>query len=234
MQTLSYHRNIDNGSTNYRGIVKELHIYGQSAAKLLSSVVKHKMKNVHRLSREGVGKEISRNGRNFYLISYICKQQFTNMARRHQREYRIWKNMKARCYAPVNSNLNYQLNNITVCDRWLLFENFIEDMYELYEYHIENFGEGRKYCQLDRIDNNKGYSPDNCRFVTSFENQSNRECTMKVTIDGVEIALIEFLRKLKKEENYHLVVSRIKRGWDHKLAIETPAREGNYRRKQKL
>jgi hypothetical protein len=48
------------------------------------------------------------------------------------------------------------------------------------------------------------------------------------------VALTEVLRKLRKEENYHLVVARIKRGWNHKRAIETPAREGKYKRKQKL
>jgi hypothetical protein len=158
MQTLNYYSNIDNGSTNYRGIVKELHIYGQSAAKLPYG------KNVHRLSRKGVGKEIFRNGRNFYLISYICKLTFTNMARRHQKEYRIWKGMKARCYAPCLSRLSYQKKNIQVCERWKnSYKNFLDDM-----------GKCPNNYSLDRINNDEDYSPENCRWADSATQIKNR------------------------------------------------------------
>jgi hypothetical protein len=200
MQTLSYHRNIDNGSTNYRGTVKELHIYGQSAAKLLSSVVKHKMKNVHRLSRKGVGKEIFRKGRNFYLISYICKQLFTNMARRHQKEYRIWKAMKARCYAPCLSEESYQKKNIQVCDRWKnSYENFLEDMREC----PPNYS-------LDRIDNNGNYSPENCRWADASTQTKNRgSFNLLYTHDNQTKVLKDWARHFKL--SYNTLYSRIYR-----------------------
>jgi len=139
---------------------------------------------------------------------------------------KLWRSLKHRTSEKGIDRHRYFDRGITVCEEWK------NNWFSFKEWALNNGY--KKELQIDRIDNNKGYSPDNCRFVTSFENQSNRECTIKITIDGVEIALIEFLRKLKKEENYHLVVSRIKRGWDHKRAIETPARKGNYRRKQKL
>jgi hypothetical protein len=200
MQTLSYHSNIDNGSTNYRGTVKELHIYGQSAAKLLSNVVKHEMKNVHRLSREGVGKEIFRNGRNFYLISYICKQQFTNMARRHQREYRIWKNMKARCYSPCLSGQNYQKKSIQVCERWKdSYENFLEDM-----------GECPPNYSLDRVDNDGDYSPENCRWADASTQTKNRgSFNLLYTHDNETKVLKDWARHFKL--SYTTLYSRIYR-----------------------
>lgn len=67
--------------------------------------------------------------------------------------YRIWGAMLARC---TNSNAtsyaNYGGRGVEVCERWHHFENFTEDMYPMY----------RPGLSLDRIDNNKGYSPNNC------------------------------------------------------------------------
>ena len=59
----------------------------------------------------------------------------------------------------------------TVCDRWQSFENFLADM-----------GERPDGMTLDRIDNAKGYSPENCRWATPKEQCANRSCA--VTLDG--------------------------------------------------
>lgn len=87
-------------------------------------------------------------------------------------ENRAWINMKDRCYNPKCISFpNYFSKGITVCDRWLeSFENFYEDMGE----------RPSKKHSLDRIDNDKGYSPDNCRWAdksTQKRNQGKKKFT---------------------------------------------------------
>lgn len=80
------------------------------------------------------------------------------------KEYRAWKAMKARCYSKSNSYMNYQKNNIIVCERWLnSFENFLKDM-----------GTCPENYSLDRINNEGNYGPSNCRWVTQQIQCSNR------------------------------------------------------------
>lgn len=78
--------------------------------------------------------------------------------------YNIWNGMLARCKNKNDKSFaRYGAKWITVCDRWLKFENFHKDM-----------GDHEKGLQLDRIDNKKGYSPDNCRWVSPKSNARNR------------------------------------------------------------
>lgn len=83
------------------------------------------------------------------------------------RLYNIWRNMKNRCYKPTsNSYKNYGARGITVCQEWLQsFQNFAE--------WAEKTGYSDELT-LDRIDGNKGYSPNNCRWATWEEQNRNR------------------------------------------------------------
>lgn len=79
--------------------------------------------------------------------------------------YAVWQNMKTRCAARSGVHWpKYGARGITVCDRWLnSFDNFYADM-----------GERPPGLTLDRKNNDKGYSPDNCRWATPSEQCYNR------------------------------------------------------------
>lgn len=103
-------------------------------------------------------------------------------------EWRAWTAMRRRCYG-VNQPgwADYGARGITVCDRWLGdsgFENFLSDM-------------GKKPStthQLDRINVDKGYSPENCRWTTKAEQNRNQRKTVWCLVDGVKMCLSEAAR----------------------------------------
>jgi predicted nucleic acid-binding Zn-ribbon protein len=132
----------------------------------------------------------------------------TNHGQSNSKEYRIWSHMKTRCY-----NLNSQYyhryggRGISVCDRWLnSFENFYADM-----------GECPEGYSIDRIDNDKGYCPENCRWATRTEQQNNKSDNVVLTIYGKTMSLNDWCRDTG--QNYMTVYGRLKRGWTPEEAI---------------
>lgn len=90
------------------------------------------------------------------------------------RFYNIWRTMKQRCssYAPKHNRKHYYEKGIRVCDKWKIFENFYEDMYEPYLTHTKIHGE--KNTTLDRVDSDENYCKSNCRWAT-WEVQNNNK-----------------------------------------------------------
>lgn len=85
--------------------------------------------------------------------------------KRHTPEYLCWRNMVARCTKPATPNYSYYGGRgIRVCDEWMIFENFLRDMGP----------RPSKNLTIERLNNNSGYSPDNCSWATRSDQNRNR------------------------------------------------------------
>jgi hypothetical protein len=94
-----------------------------------------------------------------------------------RRLYRVWQAMKDRCYRPGNIGFHlYGGRGIKVCRQWK--NNFLA----FRKWALQNGY--RDNLWLDRIKNHKGYSPENCRFLTPKDSTSNRRCTKRFRFRG--------------------------------------------------
>lgn len=134
--------------------------------------------------------------------------------------YLSWKSMHDRCSKNHIDHRNYH-------DRGIIVENPFYDWDYYKRWALKNgFKVG---LQIDRINNNGNYHPDNCRFVTNRINANNRRDTFYVTYKGEEIAFCLLIHDKGLYSHMAALRDRIKRGWSVDRAIDTPIRKGNYR-----
>ena len=134
----------------------------------------------------------------------------------HPAIYNIWKSMKHRCYDKrCMAFARYGGRGIKICGTWL------ENYYAFCEWALSNGWE--KGLQLDRIDNNDGYYPENCRFSTPREQANNRRTNINITYHGRTQTLKMWAREVGI--SYWTLHHRVGRlGWSFEKAINTPAR----------
>ena len=121
-------------------------------------------------------------------------------------EYWTWKSMLKRCATDP-----YYIDRIAVCERWRnSLEAFLEDM---------GPRPSNKHS-LDRINNNKDYSPDNCRWATWGQQGRNKRSNRLLTFEGKTQPVAAWAEELGI--NQHVLYTRLHRGWSIERTLSTP------------
>ena len=117
--------------------------------------------------------------------------------------YIVWQSMRARCENPKKENyVYYGGRGINVCASW-------DDFVVFQKWAMSNgYSDG---LQIDRTDSNKGYSPENCRFVSPSANSRNRRNNVTYTVMGQTGCVTELAEKYGQPHSR--VRSRLKIGW---------------------
>lgn len=124
--------------------------------------------------------------------------------------YQSWQHMKSRCLNPNDKNFKwYGKRGVTVCDRWLEFCKFYDDM-----------GDPPEGFTIDRTDVNGDYNKDNCTWASRKEQSLNTRRSRKVTWKGQTLTVKEWSDLLSI--NYGTLLGRLRRGWLPDRALSTP------------
>lgn len=124
-----------------------------------------------------------------------------------------FKGMLKRCYhEEFKGYPDYGGRGITVCDEWL------ENRLRFFEWAIATGYSDKLF--IDRIDNNSGYSPSNCRWVTCEINNNNKGSHVYVTYKGETLNIAQWEKKIGCSPN--AIRNRLLNGWPSDLAIEAP------------
>lgn len=127
-----------------------------------------------------------------------------------KRLYRLWAAIKRRCYYEKCVGYhNYGGRGVRMCDEW---KNEAAKFVEWCKSHGY-----KKGLEIDRINNNGNYEPNNCQFISKVENEKKKRNTIWLTIDGISKVCADWNRLMEKPENYY--IQRIYRKMGEEYAI---------------
>jgi len=214
------------------GIKREPPSPGERVGRLVASGTErdHERKQTRVVAMCDCGEETSVLFRNWGRAkSCGCLQRdrasetFTKHGQGTSRVYKVWTGMKQRCANPNNDEYkNYGDRGVYVCDEWQDFEVFAA-------WAEENGYDGK--LDIDRIDNDGPYSPENCHWVTRSENLRNTRRSRKLTALGETKTMIAWSEDERCQVSYVTLSSRIRRDWNPEDAILTPKGRWNPKRK---
>lgn len=150
----------------------------------------------------------------------LTRERVSEIMRSHgkskTRIYRIWCGIKRRCLSTTSdSYATYGARGITVSPEFQKFECFLK-------WSIANGYSDT--LTIDRIDNDLGYSPTNCRWATTLVNHRNRSVTLRLTLNGVTKCAMEWSKELGI--NYNTIISRIRYGWKPSDVLTVAVKRG--------
>jgi hypothetical protein len=124
-----------------------------------------------------------------------------------------WRNMLERCRRKKNNRFHvYGGRGIKVCERWLDFQNFWDDM-----------GLRPDGMSLDRVNSDGNYEPSNCRWATCKTQQNNRRNNRMVTVSGITKTASQWSDHVGI--SYAVIHARLQSGWSDERAVSTPVRK---------
>lgn len=158
-----------------------------------------------------------------YTQSCGCLIKETNSTHglKKTRLYVVWRDIKLRCFNPNANNFkDYGAKGVFMCDEWR------NDFKVFYDWAMENGynpNAKRGECTIDRIDNNKGYFPENCRWVDNLSQQNNRTNNRFLTYNSETYTVAEWSRKINVPP--HTLYARLYKGWPVERVLTTPVKQ---------
>lgn len=144
----------------------------------------------------------------------MCVDRNTTHGQSKTRTYAVWFNMISRCHNPnARGYHKYGAKGVNVCRRWRdSYENFLADM-----------GTIPDGMTIDRIKNERGYEPGNCRWATQKTQQNNRTNNRVIEFNGERLTVMQWSERLGIGR--HTIVNRLRLGWPIEKVL-SPVKHG--------
>lgn len=146
----------------------------------------------------------------------LSRHRFTKHGRSGTPEYSSWKSMHERCYNPKNRAYHrYGGRGIEVCPQWHGLEGL--------QQFLSDMGDRPQGTTIDRINNDRGYWPDNCRWATPKEQSANISTNRMMTFGGITKIAGQWAddQGIPRQTFYQ----RLAKGWSDERAITEPLQE---------